>query len=255
MTTMTDFARLLRSMIDGCTPSLLCPTDREGLEALLSDIAAPKLAGPIDDLAPDARAWLIDQMGMQGEMVGGGCYVLRHDVGERGHLWITGADGSGMPDFSDWMVGAYLAHDPIECAWDARSTDTPAPLTLRQAVGMGRSFLVNAEPVAATDSGAFYIIGDADGPSALRETGPYASYNVAERCAEGMRRIWASHFYVEKRDLGQAQFPTPGEMADELADALEDLLRATMSEDADCIGRATYNAEALLSRLGVKLEA
>lgn len=103
---------------------------------------------PIAELDPELRAWLVEEMGMEAEMTGGGCYVLRHQGPGGWHMWVSGFDGD-LPQPNWWGVGVYSPADASEAVWyeghaDAPDSDInePSKLTLRQAVAAACSIMV-----------------------------------------------------------------------------------------------------------------
>jgi hypothetical protein len=115
---------------------------------------------PLAELAPELRAWLVDEMGMEAEMTGGGCYVLRHQGPGGWHMWVSGFEGDlPAPDY--WGVGVYAPYDPSEAVWyeghaEGDPIDAPSRLTLRQAVAAACSIMAEApaEPQRADEVAA-----------------------------------------------------------------------------------------------------
>jgi hypothetical protein len=136
-----------------------CDTPDEEATRLLVGVAWRAVyppRSPLAGLAPDLRAWLVDEMGMQAEIMGGGATGLRH-IGPGGwSILITGADGH-LPHADSWHVGVYTPDEGTGCeidVWNARSDDslgaTASPINLRAAVSMACALVasVNDEPVS-----------------------------------------------------------------------------------------------------------
>lgn len=113
------------------------------MTAIGNPTAAPR--SPLDDLAPDLRVWLVDEMGMQVELGGGGCTYLRHEGPHGSYILVTCYGGGGMPSHDSWQVGAYRDADSDSVLDFASDQDA---VTLRMAVGAACGVLADFAPVA-----------------------------------------------------------------------------------------------------------
>jgi len=66
---------------------------------------------PLNDLDPELRAWLVDDLGGTLAQTGGGCIAVQVDGANGAHVWLTGTDGGSLPTATDWIVGAYAGND------------------------------------------------------------------------------------------------------------------------------------------------
>ena len=109
---------------------------------------------PLDALAPDLRAWLVGEMGMEVELGGGGCTYLRHEGPNGSHLLVTCEGGGGMPTADSWQVGAYRT---VDSEGELNFYSSDAGSTLRGAVDDACEFL-STEPDASDLSKATGLI-------------------------------------------------------------------------------------------------
>lgn len=104
--------------------------------------AAPR--SPLDELAPDLRKWLVDDMGFEPEMMGGGAFGLRRAGPEGSSVLVTCSGGGGLPDADCWHVGAYGAQWDDDAMLNLTSDDdAKAGVTLEMAVGAAVGMLAD----------------------------------------------------------------------------------------------------------------
>ena len=60
---------------------------------------------------------LLNAMGFETELGGGGCTFLSLYLANGAYLWVTCSQGCGMPTATDWLVGAYPT------GWDGEELD------------------------------------------------------------------------------------------------------------------------------------
>lgn len=111
------------------------------------DLPTPAAPDLLADLYSGFR-WLVDEMGMEPELAGGGCVQLRHAGPAGSYVLVTDGGGSGLPLPDSWCVGAYPPFgddDVAEAMLLLYATDRPSPmarpLTLRQAVAAACSVI------------------------------------------------------------------------------------------------------------------
>lgn len=105
----------------------------------------------IEALAPELRAWLVDDMDMMLHPIHANGNALCHIGGGGWHMLITMTDGGGLPEPNDWLVCVYPPDDPDEALWSASSCDRPRPFTLQQAVAAGCSIMSRGESRTVAD--------------------------------------------------------------------------------------------------------
>lgn len=116
------------------------------MTAIENPTAAPR--SPLDDLAPDLRAWLVGEMGMEVELGGGGCTYLRHEGPHGSYILVTCYGGGGMPSHDSWQVGTYCTADGDSVLDFASDQDA---VTLRMAVGAACGVLADFAPPPIAD--------------------------------------------------------------------------------------------------------